>query len=700
MEKFGKTLLCAARFLLSAVLSGAQVFGGYAPFALGAVAAAGIGWEGLAALLGAALGAALFSDFAHALRIVACSVLLFTANNAFCELRAYRKKYFLPTLTAALTLAVELVYVFRAGATEAAYCVVSALLAGAYAYCCQIALPVGARGYAQALPDGERGGFGAAPEERGKAGAAFGGEHPAAALGVLLGVLAALASAELKNGFAPGRIAAVLAVLLFAFDRDLAFSLAAALCIGLAMDLAGRGGSFLHAAAYGFGALTVGLLHRGSRVRAGGLFALSTLLFALPLEAGTGLVLLYEGLAGTLAFLLLPTRALRALHGERVDEGEAREAGLKRRLTESAVALRELYDSVRRAKPPPEENPAIVFDRAAEQVCRDCTLRSVCWEAEYSRTYNALNDATAALLRNGQGRGEDFPSYFADRCVRFSSFLAAVNAELGAFLLRRQYRSRLSGTRDQAAEQYAQLSELLSAAAERPAAARGAVAVQPLAYQVGAALRPKEGERVSGDCMSTFETDAGELCLLLSDGMGSGEAAQREASLAVRLLERFLRAGVDAPPALKTLNGALNLRAEVSDSFTTIDLLKLSLKNGEGELYKYGAAPSYVKRDRRVNRVTCSCLPAGLAEGMAPPETTRVRLESGSFFVMVTDGVADSTDDAWLQELLAGWEGENPQLLVSAILADSYEHKGASDDAGVLVLYLPRGEAGTTPQEV
>ena len=151
-----------------------------------------------------------------------------------------------------------------------------------------------------------------------------------------------------------------------------------------------------------------------------------------------------------------------------------------------------------------------------------------------------------------------------------------------------------------------------------------------------------------------------------------------------------MRAGIDAPPALKTLNGALNLRAEASDSFTTIDLLTLSLKNGEGELYKYGAAPSYIKRGARVHRVTCSCLPAGLAED-APPETTRVRLEGGSFFVMVTDGVADAADDAWLQKLLADWAGEDPKQLVSAILAESYDHKGTEDDAGVLALYLPSG---------
>ena len=168
--------------------------------------------------------------------------------------------------------------------------------------------------------------------------------------------------------------------------------------------------------------------------------------------------------------------------------------------------------------------------------------------------------------------------------------------------------------------------------------------------------------------------------------------------MAARLLERFLRAGIDAPPALKTLNSALALRAEATDSFTTVDLLTLSLQTLEGELYKYGAAPSYLKRGGTVRRVTCSCLPAGVQEGAPPPEATHLRLSPGCFFVMVTDGVADADDDEWLQNLLAGWEGTNPQLLVSAILADSAEKRGETDDALCMALYIPEGDGGA--QEV
>ena len=78
LERWEPLAPCAACFLLTAVLCGAQLFGGYAPFALGLVAAAGSGKRGLTALLGGVAGALVFLDFSHALRTLAVAVLLDT----------------------------------------------------------------------------------------------------------------------------------------------------------------------------------------------------------------------------------------------------------------------------------------------------------------------------------------------------------------------------------------------------------------------------------------------------------------------------------------------------------------------------------------------------------------------------------------------------------------------------------------------
>ncbi len=98
--------------------------------------------------------------------------------------------------------------------------------------------------------------------------------------------------------------------------------------------------------------------------------------------------------------------------------------------------------------------------------------------------------------------------------------------------------------------------------------------------------------------------------------MGSGSLAEQESALAVRLLEQFLRAGVRPENALRTLNSALALRNdEAAGGFTTIDLLRVDLFTGEAGVYKYGAAPTYVKKGYSVSRITGTALPAGLTAG-------------------------------------------------------------------------------------
>ena len=259
----------------------------------------------------------------------------------------------------------------------------------------------------------------------------------------------------------------------------------------------------------------------------------------------------------------------------------------------------------------------MVFDRAAEKVCRGCALCELCWQKEYTGTFNALNDATPFLLERGRALAKDFPSYFADRCIHLPDFLTAVNGELSAFLLRRQYRRQLEETRRSARGQYAQLSELLTATAAGLGEVRATAGEADLC-RIGAALRPKEGETVCGDTVVSFRTEGGLLCLLLADGMGSGEAARRESALTCRLLEQFLQAGIEPEAAMKTLNAAMALRGAETGSFTTIDLITCRPETGEAAFFKYGAAPSYVKKGGTVRRITGGSAGRGGGSGCDP----------------------------------------------------------------------------------
>lgn len=436
---------------------------------------------------------------------------------------------------------------------------------------------------------------------------------------------------------------------------------------------------------------------------------------------------------------------------------------VRQKLEQTAKAFRTLCESLRSAfrTPDNDNDVATVFDRAAGRQCRGCTLRDRCWKADYNTTFNALNDATPAMVERGRAQAADFPRHFADRCIHFPDFVAVVNEELTALFYRRQYNARIRESRAAVCRQYAQLSDLLgdaaaelsqeltpdlgkerrlrqrlrelqldaqasvwrdgrgllrveaegpgSAALTRPSRLKdlsqvlgvplrveleeeGAVSLvqqEPLMALAGVAARRKSGETVSGDAGTYFKRPDGKLYLLLCDGMGSGPDANRESTLAIRLLEQLIQAGVEARRALATLSSALALRGEEMGGFTTVDLLQLDLFTGEGELYKLGAAPTYIKKGGDIQRLTGKSLPAGLAEGeLSALDHFSLRLSPGDCVLMASDGVADRLDDGWLRERFARFDGQSPKDLARELVTHHLE--GATDDRTALVVRIDR----------
>lgn len=211
---------------------------------------------------------------------------------------------------------------------------------------------------------------------------------------------------------------------------------------------------------------------------------------------------------------------------------------------------------------------------------------------------------------------------------------------------------------------------------------------EPLAVSVGIAAMKKKGENVSGDRGTYFKTDAGVLCVILSDGMGTGEDAAAESVEAVEILERFLRSGVEPATAMKILNSVMLLRNGDEWGFATVDLMCVDLFTGETSFYKYGAAPSYVRTGKSVRRVTGESLAAGLMSGEgAAPDVVRMRLKPGSVAVIASDGVITGDDDAWLREQLRDEpDDKDMKSLAREVLRKAADEYGAGDDMTVLAV--------------
>ena len=387
------------RFFLAAALTATQTPGDYAPFALGCVAACGPGAGGIAALLGAGVGAVLFLDFSSALPFLAAAILIFTTAAAFQGLKLLEGPLFHPLAGAGLFLAVSGIYVLQSLSPlrNLAPCLAATALVGISAWYYQPLLQAG----------GER------PE-------------PDSLLFLAGSILLALVDVELA-GVSVGRSLLCLLLAYTAYDQGPMTGVTAGLGLGLITDLS-AGTSGLFTAAYGVAGLCAAKCRRRS-IAALAFFSGAAVAMLTSREE-LAQTLLLETVAGSLLFLALPRRIFggKRLLREAAPDTTQRTA-LKTHLNRAAEALRELYDSMSRTPPPQEENPAVIFDRAAEKVCRGCALCELCWQKEYTATFNALNDATPYLLERGKAKAKDFPVHFADRCIHLSELLQAINGE-------------------------------------------------------------------------------------------------------------------------------------------------------------------------------------------------------------------------------------------------------------------------------
>ena len=177
---------------------------------------------------------------------------------------------------------------------------------------------------------------------------------------------------------------------------------------------------------------------------------------------------------------------------------------------------------------------------------------------------------------------------------------------------------------------------------------------------LSAAQQPRAGEQVCGDSLLQVRTGDGRALVLLSDGMGSGEPARRLSATALDLLAAFVRAGCSLEESCAAVVPALAARGE-GQGFATLDLLELDLFTGEAVLLKYGAARSWLLREKRAEPLGCATLPAGL-DPEELPEKQVFTLHPGERLLLTSDGVWDP-EPVLLEHPRAG-AGELTRLLM------------------------------------
>ena len=218
----------------------------------------------------------------------------------------------------------------------------------------------------------------------------------------------------------------------------------------------------------------------------------------------------------------------------------------------------------------------------------------------------------------------------------------------------------------------------------------------------GTAKAVKETEKISGDNFSFYEGDDGRMAVILSDGMGSGEKACRDSGRVIELTERLLEAGFRKEAAIQMINGALASSGQ-EENMSTLDLCDINLYTGECEFIKVGAACTYIKRGRLVDRLSAQNFPLGVF-GQLEPEVMYRTLQNGDYVIMLSDGVLDALSqgigEEVLPEIIGKMDYSNPNEIANQILTYCLaQSKGQiRDDMTVLVTGMWNYDGGENVQ--
>jgi len=630
----GKILAaCLVRFVCGFLFTAAAPGGLCLPLGIHMLSVSGPGLYGTAALLGVCLSAVLLWDRRMALELTAVAVLLRAAVRIFRDSEWAERPMFMPAVTALMT----------------------ALIGG-------VLLPAGnlpAGAVASLLFRTASGFLGSclmrwAMEDGGKE-----------ALLALLGCLMLSASFVRLFGLSLGILLGTMATVYTAGNP--AGLLVATVC-GIGLDLA-QSCPVPMTAALGLASLLAGVVLRKSRWLAA-FTAAAVLLIAAALSGSGTLMEFWAALPGVFLALLLPGGLYRP------SPSGHRPKPAVRNMQQAAGLFLELGDGLLETLPEmTPADPSMIFDRAADRVCKGCVLFGTCWSGA-CEAYDALCQAAMPMLQRGAVLRDDFPVSFLARCRRIEQLLTAINQELDGILYRRQFRHRLEESRTMLAEQYrifsAYLTHTVRVLTEEDRKRRMYAPV------LGVATRERRGNAISGDRGASFRTLRHLHYVLLCDGMGSGAEAMQESVSAVRLLQGLLTAGFHPEDALQMLNGIYLLRDD--GAFSTVDLLEADLAVGVVTLWKWGSAPTYLLQDGELIKIGTALPPPGL-EGTGRAERFQLSLGAGDLLVLLSDGA----DLPGTEEMIREWRGRSPKELAAAIVE---REDGEEDDRTAVVLKL------------
>ena len=314
-------------------------------------------------------------------------------------------------------------------------------------------------------------------------------------------------------------------------------------------------------------------------------------------------------------------------------------------------------------QPPRQQTDIIqeIYNKVYQQVCQFCPKESWCWQEESSYTLEELSNACNMLEEFGLQKQSAFSTKFQGRCSRTGQLEIALSNQMEYYKQQQSQQTQLEESKANIANQLVLLGEQM----QLMRTGNGSYE-QTQRLLVGHASSKKE--QVSGDSWGVQDLGDGRMVQILCDGMGSGELAMQQSKLAVHLLQTLLSGGLSMRLCLNMINTIMSFQYG-GVRFSTMDIALWNLHSGKIELYKYGAAPSFVKNGRKVVSYDGSSLPVGILPRVECSLLEHTIAE-GDLLITMSDGLYELSADGFQWEQIIGClPTTNPQLAAEYLLA-------------------------------
>lgn len=481
------------------------------------------------------------------------------------------------------------------------------------------------------------------------------------------------------------------------------------LTVGLGLSF-GQPALFSYTGALGIAGLFTGMLRSYRRIwTALGFFFILRFLAHYLAQGGYVLTSLPEDLLVVGIFLLIPVSAWQKLKDVgvlcpfRLEDEQKLRFTMANRVKEFAAVFKELALTFRPLCQAEEvqakKDLSPLVDYFGRKVCRACQYFNRCWQGELLEQYRRVLSMFSAAGVKGGFTEKQIPLKLRRFCPRQREIVKAVGDMREMYRLNCYWEDKVQQSRSLVSEQLEGIAAIMHDLAQElklervkdsKSGGNKATAVR-FSLEIGVAQVARNGQNISGDSYTVIPLKDGKQALILSDGMGSGKEARLASVSTVKLLEHLLGTGFRREVAINTLNTLLRL-GYPSERFATLDLALLDLRAGEIELYKLGAAPSFLKKGGAIRTIGSVSLPIGILEEIAL-EKNYLKMPAGGTLVMVTDGVLDAgigEGKDWFVSALQEIRHDHPQIIADRLIEEACHRRpqGVRDDLTVLVSRL------------